>query len=221
MTFAFGELKTSQLQSIFNVRPFRKHGNKTGNVAYYADKARTSGEGLRRRRAGSRDGGDRKPAVAFLASSAGMLQLPRAEHRAASAMWHRYAQNMWRNILEVCAMASRGKAFLDILQPRAILIYDEAEVGTTKGRARRRCPKSLRGMGWRARRFLERRSPGVLKSLLAPSKAKRLPAALRNKRHAIRRSPGVLQYAHELIVSARYFCRSDRFTSRSAWNTLP
>ena len=47
VTFAFGELETSELQSIFNVGPFRKHGNKTGNVAYYADKARTSGEGLR------------------------------------------------------------------------------------------------------------------------------------------------------------------------------
>lgn len=33
-------------------------------------------------------------------------------------------------------------------------------------RARRRCPNSLRGMGWRARRFLERRSSGALKSIL-------------------------------------------------------
>jgi hypothetical protein len=47
VTFAFGELKTSELQSIFNVRSFRKYGNKTGNVACYADKTRTSGEGLR------------------------------------------------------------------------------------------------------------------------------------------------------------------------------
>jgi hypothetical protein len=47
VTFAFGELKTSELQRVFNVRTFRKHGNKAGNLARYADKARTSGEGLR------------------------------------------------------------------------------------------------------------------------------------------------------------------------------
>jgi len=42
---------------------------------------------------------------------------------------------------KTCGVHSRGlrdgkprKSFLDILQPRAILIYDEAEVGTTKAR---------------------------------------------------------------------------------------
>ena len=39
-------------------------------------------------------------------------------------------QNMRRNILEVRAVACRGKASLDILQPRAILIYDEPDVRT-------------------------------------------------------------------------------------------
>ena len=39
-----------------------------------------------------------------------------------------------------------------------------------RGRARRRCPNSLRGMGSRARRFFERRSPGALKSIMALSR---------------------------------------------------
>jgi hypothetical protein len=47
VAFAFGELKTSELNSVFNVRTFRKHGNKAGKLARYADKVRTSGEGLR------------------------------------------------------------------------------------------------------------------------------------------------------------------------------
>ena len=37
---------------------------------------------------------------------------------------------MRRNILEVRAVACGGKAPLDILQPRAILIYDEPDVRT-------------------------------------------------------------------------------------------
>ena len=47
VTFAFGGLKTLELQSVFNVRTFRMHGNEAGNLARYADKARTSREGLR------------------------------------------------------------------------------------------------------------------------------------------------------------------------------
>jgi hypothetical protein len=46
VTFAFGELRTSELQSVFNVRTFQQHGNKAGNLARYADKVRTLGEGL-------------------------------------------------------------------------------------------------------------------------------------------------------------------------------
>jgi len=42
-------------------------------------------------------------------------------------------------------MASRGKAFLDILQPRAILIYDEAEVGTTKRATTKMPPRACAG----------------------------------------------------------------------------
>jgi hypothetical protein len=46
VTFAFGELRTSELHSVFNVQTFLKHGNKAGKSTCYADNARTLGEGL-------------------------------------------------------------------------------------------------------------------------------------------------------------------------------
>ena len=54
------------------------------------------------------------------------------------------------------------------LEPFSFMTKPRSE---PRKRARRRCPRSLRGMGWRARRFLERRSPGALKSILAPTKS--------------------------------------------------
>jgi hypothetical protein len=131
VTFAFGELKASDLRSVFNVGPFPKHRNKARNVGRYADKPRTSGEG---RRGSAQEIGMMVP-VNPLQRFGRHIQVSRSFPERNATLHQpsgtRVPQDMRRNILEICALASRGKAPLDILQPRTILIYDEAKFGTT------------------------------------------------------------------------------------------